>query len=610
MIKLKITAFFAAMGLCASFSAYAVINAIPLNITVDPEDLFYSGSLTCPTCTTTTSLSETVTGDVDAVFNVALNSNGSSVQRDTMADGSTMILPMFGQDSVTITSITGNGTIVADDNPVLEANGIGTGVNNYLFYDSTKNIVNSLPITYTQDTTIHIAKMKTVTGDDECDTRDIHGECVEAYYTVTILMANPSAGAANTIRPSITATTKELITIDELNPSNMKCISNADFVAPNSSEYAAITRRYVHNSLIYRLWGNGVEDYSSEGGRAYGAHLVSPSYGGTIETQRLDDLSRMQACAADRNSAEWKKAFAAMVSYGLDVYHVKYTDLPALGRYFGTGAGQWPMTFPAAAWSVAMLDNSSKFDSYRANIASASTESPSVKRVRPQLTGSIFAGPNGSVWGNERTASPAYATCWDDYFESGGWPGAPWVFDAVGSKSQVWPDREIDGPCSSPGSSYFSIDSPIQQANVLLACHTVGLSELINYDSLFEYSDRLESTGRRVTPDSCAPVDPIEGAAGINGCDVWSTRNVTFPTTKETLQSLSNCLKYGETWGQDPAGDGSQCIANNSGGNTGQNGRFNIDATYTPNATYISYPWLDNYSTLRGTSAACRGITL
>jgi hypothetical protein len=115
-----------------------------------------------------------------------------------------------------------------------------------------------------------------------------------------------------------------------------------------------------------------------------------------------------------------------------------------------------------------------------------------------------------------------------------------------------------------------------------------SMCDIANHDLPIQYVDRIKSNGLLTSNDECAPPDPREP----DTCDPW--------------RDGVGCSFYGETWG--PTTDNPyQCVKNNSGGNTGQNGRFpDYNGTVIEANGYVNFTLENSYDTFKEGRDNCR----
>jgi hypothetical protein len=193
----------------------------------------------------------------------------------------------------------------------------------------------------------------------------------------------------------------------------------------------------------------------------------------------------------------------------------------------------------------------------------------------------------------------------------------------LGNRAVGDPYGYIDGPAHIPGSIYMPIATGtfVGHAALMLAwkdyCEMANDQEPISFADRFYYPSSTTASGQVLNTDACAPPDPRE--ADTNTC---------FPYPQFPNPSGYGCLYYGgrpgatdanSTWGPLPSNP-SQCIPNNSNGNTGQTGRFSWihgktlmgistktagQITYNASPGYMSTIARNQYATIRTAIPKC-----
>lgn len=110
-----------------------------------------------------------------------------------------------------------------------------------------------------------------------------------------------------------------------------------------------------------------------------------------------------------------------------------------------------------------------------------------------------------------------------------------------GKKTLEDPHQYIDGPERKPGTSYMSSSLGIQRSMAAMMLIMPKIREIINYDSLIEYVERVTYRGVESGNDPCVTPDSREN---YETCDAY--RN-------------EGCMYYGVTWGPNPSNP-SECI--------------------------------------------------
>lgn len=385
---------------------------------------------------TGSSISVTVTANtsnggtaVDSQYNWSFNSGGSDARCGQFANGDYWIAPAQGQASVTITSITGSGSITADADPRAWSYGLLDGTKAYSGYNASENIIPTLPQSYSAATSLVAAIQRNEAVEGACGTAAILGECVDSYNVVTILPSVPANAGADMIRPNITGTTKELLTFSDFDLSRIP--AKSFLTGTNAAGLEEIRRRWSHSVEIFSLnWstdGGTAWLSNGEAGRGLRSHTLIDDYGAGAANTLHSDLA---ALFSDDNPAEDKKeAIAAILSYGLDLYHAVLGPDKVYPVRWSSGAGQHLGKFtPVALLAALEKNNPTRLASVKAIAEKASDE-------QPQELAQLHVGPNGPVWGDEDEGISRYwsdmmwSRCYDmnpdheasDYVEKGTW---------------------------------------------------------------------------------------------------------------------------------------------------------------------------------------------
>lgn len=612
MIKSKITAFFAALILCASFlgaaNVYAIDGTVFSKLYRILEGVWTSGPVVveepAPVCSTCTNgiFSTTVIADPDinkgnnrnAVFNWQFESNGQDVRTGTYANGDIWVAPAVGETSVTFNVLTGSHDVAASTNPQIESYGIGSGVRNYGNYDETKDIIPDLPQTYTTDISILAAVMRDEVNQSVCGTSGIVGECVDAYQVITVLMAPPTNNGVDQIRPPITTTaaTKTHHSISDFVFTRLP--SRSEFTGTDAAGFEKIRKKWSHSTEIFAAW-DSEGDYPCEGSRCFRSHILVPNYAAQTAASFYNDWAVLMSDDTDNADPDKIKAIAAMITYGQDVYHNHHTT--AETRYYGSGAGQHLGQLPAAAFYVNLLDPLGSFAGYRTVIQGLQSLVDAIPDAGPHEIDQINPGPNGPTWGDDGTTK-AY---WADLKNAQCHANAVGSCNTnEGSKAERDPTGQIDGPAPRPGGGYQQITTGSLYSLTAVMCITPGMGDLINYDGIVEYVDRFEASNIQTGPDTCAAPSPADSANVT--CDPFKIQ-LDSPGTAALYQSVTGCNDIATLWGPDPDNPSNSCISVSP---SNPNSRFQgvTASVLVPQNTAAQL--FSNWSTLRGTSANCR----
>lgn len=517
-----------------------------------------------------TEISVTVDGESgegrSVTFEWTFESNSKPATCGKFANGDYWIAPAPGETNVTLMSVAGrdSGALSLDVNPRMEGHGLLS--NDYGRQTAAENIVGNLPVDFENSVSLVAVIERDEQRHGGCGTRAIVGSCADAYNIVTVLHEVPMDAGSRTLRPSVSNPEKELLTLDDFDFTRLPSLDYID--RADEERIERIRTRWSYSLETLSLWdanasGAGV----SEGGRAFRADLVIDDYAATVAAMWHADLIGLMSARMHHDDAI--PAFAAMLTYGKDIYHGVFTAQHEQQRYFGSGAGQWHGRFPAAALFAALAKDPVYGDSMR-SIAQTNLE---IDSRGPAELEQVNPGVYGPVYGD---GAPEFDTFelgryWSEILKNQKFDGATGFYDSRnnGKRTSRDPHGYIDGPGVGPGGWYMSVTHGPKKALVAEMALMPELCEIVNYPPLTEYIYRLEDVGIQSNPDVCAPPDPRENPMV---CDPYRSQNCEYYGLNNTGVA---------TWGPDPE-DPSQCIRNNSGDRTGQNGRF-PDVHGTPN---------------------------
>lgn len=528
-------------------------------------------------------------------FNWTFNSGGQEALCGQFANGDYWIAPRAGETSVTLTNIsgTGSGSISLDENPEMESMGLlsSNPDHNYGNYNAAENIAVALPKTFIGNTSLVAAIQRNEAQHNGCGTNAILGNCAEAYHVVTILDQVPADAGATLLRPSIDETNKELLSLSDFDLSRLPELA---YISSSSvDELNNIRERWSHSTELFSIRSADGDTYS-EGGRAFRASLLIDDYAAGVARQYYDDV--MHLMAVGNPVAERQHALAAVLTYGKDLYYGVY-DGNIRTRGWSSGAGQHLGKFPPAVLFAALFDDSYYRDALRpTSLTLLGHATGPLAGVGPQELEQINVGVNGAIWGDgadEMEVIDELNRYWTELYHAQCFDGA-WGTCATnsGRKNTRDPHNIIDGPPQIPGSSYMSVSAGPLRGFAALAHLIPEVCETINYPPLMEYTNRITEVGLVTTNDMCAPPDPRES----EDCDIYRAQN---------------CLYYGlsntgvATWGPTTTGLNAQCVPNNSGGNTGQNGRFTSAHGEPITIGYRSFTVENNWDTIVNATTAC-----
>lgn len=466
---------------------------------------------------------------VDSIYNWSFNSGGGNAHCGQFANGDYWIAPAEGQSTVTLTSITTTspGNISADVNPEMESMGLLSSIETYSNYNADENIIPTLPLSYGGITSIVAAIQRNEALEGQCGTSAILGNCADSYDVVTILNTVPENAGATVIRPNITGQTKEILTFSNFDFNRLPAenfLTGTDVVG-----YENIRRRWSHSTEIFGLGSsiNGGSGYS-EGGRAFRSHTLIDDYGGGVAATWNNNM--MNLFSDDNTFEEKKSALAAMLSYGLDLYHGMYDAPTDISRSWLTGATQHPGKFMPPVFFAAL----SKDIGYANNLRNVSQHIYDTVKMGPPELAQVHNGPNGVVWGDVPALGGSYyqGSYWANLFDSQCYDGATGICNpALGAKTMLDPYGFIDGPPNKPGTSYIGSSLGTQKSFMASMCLMPEIREIVNFSNLITYIDRVTDHGIQAADDPCVTPDSREE---LGVCDAY--RNV-------------GCLYYGITWG-------------------------------------------------------------
>ena len=521
---------------------------------------------------------------VNSEYTWKFNSAGGNARCGQFANGDYWIAPAAGESTVTITNITSNGTVRADADPTVESMGLLDGARNYGNYNSNENIIPKLPISYSTTTSIVAAVQRNEELEGGCGTLAIGGQCIDSYHVVTILPTVPKNAGSDMIRPNITGRSKSLIEFTELDLTRLP--SKSIFTGTSEAGLETIRQRWSHSTEIFSLHNSvgTTAGYCSEGGRAYRSHILLDDYGAGTTAVWYNDL--MLLFSDDHTIEEKKPALAAMLTYGLDLYHARYNAPLGVVREWGTGATQHPGKFmPPVLLAALMRDQE-----YANTLKTASSHIHDTIYSGPLELAQVHDGVNGPVWGDV----PGFGgvqfqgSYWANLMKSQCYDGASGACNpAIGSKSMFDPYGYIDGPPNKPGTSYIGSSLGVQRSMVATMFLMPEVCEIVNYDPLVKYIDRIMNYGVKTNNDPCVTPDSRED---FSNCDPY--RN-------------TGCLYYGVTWGPiTPSDKLSECITTPTPPYT-KRGRFTAIDGKQMGAVYTSVQIEKNWAAIRGTNTSC-----
>jgi hypothetical protein len=463
----------------------------------------------------------------------------------------------------------------------MESMGLLGGTKTYGNYNSTENIIPNLPRSYSNITSLVAAIQRNESVEGNCGTSAIVGNCADSYNVVTILPSVPPGAGSETIRPNITGQSKELLSLSDFDFTRLP--SKTYLTGTDTAGIEAIRRTWSHSTEIFGLYSVNNATFYSEGGRAFRSHTLIDDYGGGTAAGWYNN---MMTIFSSSNTLEQKKpALAAMLTYGLDLYHAMYDVPVGVTRYWGSGATQHPGKFIPTVFFGALARDSKYANSLKAAASQVHVSTNS----GPAELSQIMRGPNGIVWGDMSTYGGSYieGAYWENLHTAQCYDEASGTCNvAVGKKTLQDPYLYIDGPEPKPGTSYMSSSLGVQRALAATMFIMPEICSVVNYNDLIEYVDRVQNSGVQTANDPCVTPDTRENPAT---CDAYRNQN---------------CLYYKVTWGPDPEHPGN-CIKTPTPPYT-KVGRFSAIHGTTVGKAYTSWQVEANWETIRGTGTTCQ----
>lgn len=532
---------------------------------------------------TGTSISITVDGTntYDPTFSWTFNSGGGSARCGQFANGDYWVAPASGQSSVQLTTITTTtpGTLTADVNPRQDDYGLLDGTNAYNGYDSSENIISSLPISYSSDVSIVAASQRNEAVEGQCNS-DAKDECTNAYHVVTILTAVPPGAGSTVLRPPIVPTTKTLVPLSDFDLSRLP--SEAYLTGATEAQLELIRVRWSHNLDILNFgWSeDGGTTYigNSIGGRSHRAFSLVNDYAAGAAKAWSDDVKMLMSSSTASGAAK-NKAIYALLTYGLDNYAAMFSDPSGFPKKWGSGAGQHLGKFPPVVFAAGLeVGNTARQDNVK-------TVGSLTSATAPQEFAQLHVGTNGPVWGDMDTIT----RYWNDYIWANCWDGHPGTCDYnVGQKTSADPHMYIDGPPEKPGTTYFEVASGGILDFAAICILIPEMQELAVTTKHIDFAQRIKTHGLLTAPDPCIRVDTRED---FGSCSIW--------TGGTGCDYYSPTASVAKTWGPkglsypDPGCETTE-------GTYTTAGRFtSLDGTTAPISTaYSTADFRNNWSTI------------
>ena len=398
-----------------------------------------------------------VTNSGNAInFNWGFNSGGEDAYCGQFANGDYWVAPKPG-NSLVITSITtsGGGGISADVNPKTESHGLLDGSNGYGSHTASENIIGSLPLTVTSGghmlpvrfdagtgissaASVVAAVQRAETDTYFCGTKQILGECAEAYNILTVLSAFPTNNGARLLRPNMSGETKDIVSLDDIEVQKLPTFNG--FNGYDADQAASAVKRWSHHTEVFGLCTLEGK-YYSEGGRAFRAHYVSQNYAAGVAQGWYNDMASLMS--GENTAADQQKILASMLSYGLDIYKAVYNDDGDNYRYYCSGAGQFLGKFMPPVFLAALSTNST----YRETLKKES-ERVVGSGYGPNELEQVKEGPDGQlVWGDGAAGQAADHVPQDQPVVL---PGRDGLRQALRGRHGAWRDAPAGDPRPGP----------------------------------------------------------------------------------------------------------------------------------------------------------------
>lgn len=488
----------------------------------------------------------------DAHFNwVFESSGGGNVQYGQFACGSYWVAPAVGDNSVKLISLTGNPAwtdyLSCDADPIVEKHGLLDGSKNYGNYDASENLLSNLPAVITPPAgscvSLVAAMQRNEAETSGGGTAAIVGEVADAYCVITVLDAAPPNGGADMIRPNITGATKEFLTWNDFDLSRLPSYA---FLSGNSSNgWENVRIKWSHSIEIFG--GFSVETSPgqwtgfSEGGRAFRAHILTHDYASGMASSFNNDVL---ALFSEDDIEDKRAALAAMLAFGLDLYHARYDYGSDLRKSWTSGAGQHAgKILPVALLAALQIDQSKSHELRKVAIHNHGDDRAllgpqELRQIPRSLTGVPIWGDGYPIFRSGNNVAEADRRYWADFKGSSCYDGALGTCNtSVGKKTAVDPYLYHDGPANKPGASYMMTAVGTIRGVAAAMILMPEIRSIINTDAPIEFIDRIERHGIWAYPDPVAIISETEQQNP--SCDVWRWGQ--------------GCVEYGVTWGPDPS---------------------------------------------------------
>lgn len=545
---------------------------------------------------TGTSIVQNVSGNQ---FVWTLSCSGGNCQCGRFVNGDFWVKHPSGGD-VVISAVTPAGNengLVLDPSTSVNTPSYTVGSQGFLGnasgYSSSLNKMLNLPLSVSPNKTlVKTAQTTAVSGyPSVCG-----GYIAKSYSMLTVLGSVPSDGAngRNSFRPAYVAGAKTIHTISNF---NFTRLAGRTDISVTQSDLDAISSRW---------WKPYPDNSGGDFGRCFVPSGYYPdNYAAGIATATIQDILKLNGNLTGLSSDSAKYS---MIQRGLDLYYSwRY------GNKWECGAGQClgrkePIIYMAALSTDATI---------RSNVSSSAavaTDFQEDTQLRVSNSGGAI------IWGAPSTAGVYWTQLFGSKCYDGASPLSNCKETGSGDRSAGDPYGYISGPAQAPGSIYMATGSSgthIGHATIMLAwqhyCEMANDQKPITYSSMLYYPSETTASGQVLNLDPCAPPDPGESSscqpykAGAPGCLYYGGR--------------TGATDANSTWGPLPSNP-SQCVSNNSGGNTGQTGRFSwlhgqrligislsggTPGAITFNATdsYMSSIVKNQYATIRTATPKC-----
>jgi len=466
---------------------------------------------------------------------------GGDCNEGTFLGGDKWIAPKNPGDEIRLISATTSGADAG-----LEINPTNPSQQGFLScpylsssYSAALDFSSKLPMTVTPNSSIVKAAQKT----KGCQPASSNC-CIDKYEVLTVLATPPPNNGATAFRPGMAGTYKRIFQLADF-----------DFSLLPSDTRVNATGQRADFSATEKRWFTPFADVhvmAGEAGRSFVPTGV-PDYGATMGAVYLNDLIRTMGT---ESLASKQRAVEGLIQRGIDVY-ASYKA----GIRWHSGAGQYAGRKPPVAFFAALLVND---PAIKAEVQATANNNGNDFQEDGQISINMATGKL-PVWGDSCTED-GY---WSNIFYAQNFDGGSGVMIGSGDNSRTCGDPYgyIDGPGGLPGTFYMPCCSTGEYISYQLAQSLMpAYCSAANDPQLSIYTRRVLTAGVHTQPDACAPPDTREPAT----CAPYAAGH-------------PHCLYYGVTWGPDPNNAG-ECIHNNSGGNTGQTGRFTLrDGYIMPN---------------------------